>query len=302
MKERRAFLKLGAAFAAGSFLPLQFCASPKEETAEAVAGEAVQTAVKEKLSKFGIQLYSVKEEMAKDAKAAIEKIAGFGYNQIEGFDGGKSIFWGMKNTEFKKYTQDLGLDFVASHANVFENIDELAAQAGEIEMDYLISPYIGPQDSIEAYKTMADKFNKIGAVCKSNGLRFAYHNHGYTFEAMDGQMPHDILLENTDPDLVDFELDIYWAVTANADPEAYFEKYKNRFRLCHVKDRENGAAEGQADASTVLGSGSIDYSKILRTAKDNGMEYFVVEQEKFAGTTPMEAAQQNATFMKNLEI
>lgn len=300
MKERRKFLKLGAAFTAGSFLPLQFCSSPKKETE--VVEETVAEVVKERLSKFGIQLYSVKEDMANDAQDTIKKIAGFGYNQIEGFDGGKGIFWGMKNTEFKTFTEDLGLDFVASHANVFDGTEKLAADAGEIGMKYLICPWIGPQESVEEWKKVAERFNKVGQICKDNGLRFAYHNHGYTFEELEGQMPQDILMEETDPELVDFELDIYWAVTAGADPEAYFEKYKDRFRLCHVKDREKGAPQGKPDASVVLGSGSIDYGKVLRTAKDNGMKYFVVEQEKFEGTTPMEAAEKNAAYLKNLEI
>lgn len=300
MKDRRKFLKLGAAFTAGSFLPLQFCSSPKKEAE--VVEEAVAEAVKEKLSQFGIQLYSVKGDMANDAQEAIKKIASYGYNQIEGFDGGKGIFWGMKNTEFKTFTLDLGLDFVASHANVFDNTEKLAADAGEIGMKYLICPYIGVQKSVDEWKKVADRFNAVGKICKENGLRFAYHNHGYTFEELEGRMPQDILMEETDPELVDFELDIYWAVTAGADPEAYFEKYKNRFRLCHVKDREKGAPQGKSDASTVLGTGSIDYAKVLRTAKDNGMKYFVVEQEKFEGLSPMEAAERNATFLKGLEI
>ncbi|QDH79165.1 sugar phosphate isomerase/epimerase [Echinicola soli] len=302
MNKRRKFLKLGAAFTAGSFLPLQFCSSPKSGSETTVVEEAVKESVKEKLESFGIQLYSVKGDMAENAQEAIKKIAGYGYNQIEGFDGGKGIFWGMKNTEFKSFTADLGLDFVASHANVFENTEKLAAEAGEIGMKYLIAPYVGAQKSMEEWKKMADSFNKVGEICKSNGLRFAYHNHGYTFEALEGQMPQDFLLENTDPELVDFELDIYWAVAAGADPQAYFEKYKNRFRLCHVKDREKGAPAGEHNASTVLGTGTIDYGKVLRTAKDNGMEYFIVEQEKFSGVTPMEAAEKNATYLKGLEI
>lgn len=301
MKDRRKFLKLGAAFTAGSFLPLQYCTSPKKEGEEAVV-ETIATPAKEKLSKFGLQLYSVKGDMAADAKDAITKVAGYGYNQIEGFDGGKGIFWGMKNTEFKKFTEDLGLDFVASHANVFDNTEKLAAEAGEIGMDYLICPYIGPQKNMDEWKKVADKFNAVGEICKANGLRFAYHNHGYTFEKMEDQLPQDFLLENTNPELVDFELDIYWAVTAGADPEAYFDKYKNRFRLCHVKDREKGAPQGEHNASTVLGMGTIDYAKIIKSAQANGMNYFIVEQEKFEGVTPMEAAEKNALYLKNLEI
>ncbi|WP_194777930.1 sugar phosphate isomerase/epimerase family protein [Pararhodonellum marinum] len=300
MNNRRKFIKLGAFVAAGAFVPLQFCTSPRRESED--LEESVAESVKGTLSDFGIQLYSVKEDMAVDARSTIEKIASYGYTQIEGFDGGKGIFWGMDNKEFKSFTGDLGLDFVASHCNVFQNTAQLAEEAAAINMKYLISPWIGPQKSIDEYKKQADRFNEAGKICKDAGIRFAYHNHGYTFEELEGKIPHDVLLENTDPDLVDFELDIFWAINVGADPKAYFEKYKNRFKLGHVKDREHGTPLGKGDASTVLGTGDIDYPSVLRSAKDNGMEYFIVEQEKFEGTNPLDAAQKNAEFMKNLSF
>ncbi|MDN3669625.1 sugar phosphate isomerase/epimerase [Echinicola jeungdonensis] len=297
MNNRRKFLKLGTSLSLGAFLPFQYCSSAeKNKTVKINLKEAVDGT----LERIGIQLYSVKEDMAKDPKGTIEKLAQFGYNQLEGFDGGQGIFWGMNNTDFKAFTDDLGLDYAASHANVFENLEQTAEQAGEIGMKYLICPYAGEQSSVEKYKELAVKFNQAGEVCRNNGLRFAYHNHGYTFKEVEGQIPQDILLKETDPELVDFELDIYWAVTAGADPNEYFEKYKNRFRLCHVKDREKSAPPEETDASIVLGEGSIDFREILRTAKESGMEYFIVEQEKFDGLSPLEAAEKNATYLNKL--
>ncbi len=297
MNKRRKFLKLGATLSAGAFLPFQYCSSAKKENAVKVN---LKETVDGTLENIGIQLYSVKEDMAKDPKGTIEKMAQFGYNQLEGFDGGQGIFWGMKNTEFNAFTEDLGLDFVASHANVFENLEQTAEQAGEIGVKYLICPYVGPQDTLDGYKKVAEQFNQIGEVCKKNGLRFAYHNHGYSFEEIEGQIPQEVLLNETDPELVDFELDIYWAVTAGVDPNKYFDKYKNRFRLCHVKDREKSAPAGESDASIVLGEGSIDFKNILRNAKESGMGYFIVEQEKFEGISPLEAAEKNAVYLNKL--
>ena len=95
---------------------------------------------------------------------------------------------------------------------------------------------------------------------------------------------------------------MYWVVAAGQDIETWLNKYPKRFRLCHVKDRKKGAAATEKNESVVVGTGSIDYAKILKTAKKQGMEYFIVEQEKWEGTTPMQAAQANATFMKSLSI
>ncbi|HKZ67651.1 MAG TPA: hypothetical protein VJ111_14895, partial [Chitinophagaceae bacterium] len=122
----------------------------------------------------------------------------------------------------------------------------------------------------------------------------------YTFKELEGQMPQDVLMNGTDPSLVDYELDMYWVVAGGQDPETWLKKYKNRFKLCHVKDRTKGATEA-ADSCT-LGEGSIDYPRILKTAKEYGIEYYIVEQEKYAGTTPLKAVEADAEYMKKLKI
>jgi sugar phosphate isomerase/epimerase len=115
-------------------------------------------------------------------------------------------------------------------------------------------------------------------------------------------MPQDILMQQTDPALVDFELDIYWVVTAGADPEAWFKKYPNRFSLCHVKDRIKGVDPKEEEASCDLGTGSIDYAKILRVAADNGMKHFIMEQERYDNSTPLKSAEAGAAYLKKLLI
>ena len=115
-------------------------------------------------------------------------------------------------------------------------------------------------------------------------------------------MGQDVMMKNTDPELVDFELDMYWVVAAGQDIGTWLNKYPKRFRLCHVKDRRKDATATETDASVVVGTGSINYAKILKTAKKRGMEYYIIEQEKWDGTTPMDAAQANAAFMKTLSI
>ena len=255
-----------------------------------------------KLKNFGIQLWSVRDDMGKDAKETLKQLASYGYKQIESFEGGKGMFWGMSNTEFKSYMDQLGMKIVASHCDITKDFEKKAADAAAIGMKYLICPWKGPQKELDAFKKFADEFNQKGEICKKNGIRFAYHNHDYSFVTMNGEMGQDVMMKNTDPKLVDFELDMYWVVAGGQDIETWLNKYPKRFRLCHVKDRKKGATEAEKDASVVVGTGGIDYAKILKTAKKQGMEYYIIEQEKWDGTTPMGAAQANANYMKILSI
>lgn len=266
------------------------------------SGLASITSEEKKLKDFGIQLWSVRDDLGKDPKGVLRQLASYGYKQIESFEGGKGMFWGMSNTEFKSYMNELGMKIIASHCDITKDFEKKAADAAAIGMKYLICPWKGPQKDMDAFKKFADEFNQKGEICKKNGIRFAYHNHDYSFVSMNGAMGQDVMMQNTDPKLVDFELDMYWVVAGGQDIEAWLTKYPKRFRLCHVKDRKKGATAAEKDASVVVGTGDIDYVKILKTAKKKGMEYYIIEQEKWEGTTPMQAAQANATYMKSLSI
>lgn len=306
--DRRKFLKTGGLLAS-SFAIGGLACNDNSNTADASSADstgkdtsAANAPVPQPLTSFGLQLYSLRDDLPKDTKGLLKQVASFGYKQVEGFEGSKGIFWGMSHTDFKKYMDELGMTFVSSHCNIEKDFEKKAGQAGEIGMKYLISPYIGAQKTVDDYKKFADKFNKLGDICKKNGLRFAYHNHGYTFESLEGQMPQDILMQNTNPDTVDFQMDIFWVVTPGADPVAWLKKYPNRFRLCHVKDRMKTAPPKEGDASCDLGTGSIDFPTILKAAKDVGMEYYIVEQEKYEGSTPIKSVETDAAYMKKLAI
>lgn len=302
--KRRAFLRLSGSLAAGLALAPTACKlmskDEKKEGEEAGKAETPPVAAGSALTTFGLQLYTLRDDFPKDPKAVLKQVADMGYKQVEGYEGKDGIFWGMGAAGWKKYMDELGLTFVSTHCDISKDFEKKAAEAASIGMKYLICPWKGPQKSLDDFKRFADEFNQKGEICKKNGLRFAYHNHDYTFKELGGQMPQDLLMTSTDPALVDYEMDIYWVVTAGQDAEAWLKKYKDRFRLCHVKDRTKGATE-TADSCT-LGQGSIDYSRILKTAKEYGMQYYIVEQEKYAGTTPLQAAADNAAYMKKLVI
>ena len=285
--KRRDFLKITGSLALTSLATKEILSSITDD--------------KMKLKEFGLQLYSLRDDLLKgDPKEILKQVAAAGYKLIESYEGAKGIFWGMSHTEFKKYMDDLGMKIVSSHCDIDKNFQEKVEQAAAIGMKYLLCPSIDAQKTADDYKKYAEKFNECGTICKKAGIGFGYHNHDHDFKIVDGQVAQDIYMENTDTSLVDFEMDIYWVVTAGQDPEAWLKKYSHRFRLCHIKDRTKGATE--RDASCDLGKGSIDYPKILKVAKDNGMEYYIVEQERYDNTTPLKAMVVDAAYMKKLNF
>lgn len=252
---------------------------------------------------FGIQLWSVRDDMGKDASSVLTQLSAYGYKQIESCDLGKTIFWGMKPSEFKKHLDDNGLSMPSAHCDISKNFEQTAADAASVGAKYLICPWLGPQKSIDDYKKAADNFNAKGEICRKNGLRFAYHNHDYSFIMNESlEFPQDVIMKFSDPALVDFEMDMYWVVTAGQEPIDWFKKYKDRFKLCHIKDRSKNAEAADKDASCNLGTGAIDFKTILPLAKKYGMEYFHVEQEKWENSTPLKSAEANAVFMKGLKV
>lgn len=304
---RRKFLRHSGLFASGIVLGGMACNQgagngDEQDSVRAVPGEAATAATGVALASYGLQLYTLRDDLPKDPKGVLKQVAGFGFKELEGYEGDKGMFWGMGHKDFKKYLDELGITMVSSHCDINKDFERKAAQAAEVGMKYLISPYIGPQKTLDEYKKFADAFNKHGETCKKNGIRFAYHNHGYTFVDTEGQLPQDILMQSTDPALVDFEMDIYWVVTAGADPEAWMKKYPNRFTLCHVKDRLKTAAATEQEASCDLGTGSIDFARVLRTATDNGMKHFIMEQERYDNSSPLKSAEAGSRYLKSLLI
>lgn len=253
-----------------------------------------------RIKRFGLQLYTIREVFEKDPKGTLKLLQGMGYQQLEGYERSTGLFWGMKNTGFKKYVNELGMDFISSHCDIDKDFEQKVADASAIGMKYLVAAWEGPGLSIEDYKHYAEKLNQKGKICKENGIAFAFHNHWFTFTKQGNEMPQDILMNYTDPALVDFELDIYWAASMDENAANWFKKYPNRFRLCHIKDRVKGSTKREDTCD--LGKGSIDFSTILKAAKDNGMNYYFVEQEHYPDSTPMESAKADAEYMQHLKI
>ena len=287
--DRRDFLKKSGAFA--STLALAPWAS-----------FANQHALSGSIAQFGLQLYTLRDDLPKDPKAILKQVASFGYKQLEGYEGPQGLWWGMSAGDFKKHLDSLGLNMISSHCDTEKNFDKKCEEAASVGLKYLLSPWVGPQKTLDDYKKLANNFNKLGETCQKHGLRFAYHNHDYSFKKLDGQIPQDIFMNETNPALVDFEMDMYWVVTAGEDPITWMKKHPNRFKLCHVKDRSKTAPSEDGDASVDLGTGKIDYKTILKQSVKLGMKYFIVEQEKYEGTTPLKSAEVDAKWLQNLKF
>jgi len=258
-----------------------------------------------KLPAIGIQLYMVRENMAKDPSGTLLRLGRMGYTQLESYNSDKGIFWGYSDMEFSRIARDNGLQVVSSHyEGDREGYRKTAAEAAEAGIKYLIYPWNGPQKSIEDFKRIAEKLNGYGAICKKNDLRFGYHPHDYSQKKVNGRLPINILLDYTDPDLVDFEMDFYHTVIEKQDPEYYIKKYKPRFRLCHMRDvlKVRLPSGGERVYGCDLGQGIINYPRLLSTAMKNGMSYFFVEQSWLSRETALESAAINAGYLKKLNL
>jgi sugar phosphate isomerase/epimerase len=317
MKRRKFISNIGALGLSSTVLPfLQSCSNSQSANEDVISSPIFK--------EFGLQLWTVKEDLANDPLTTLKAISDAGYNYVESFGGEKGIFWGYDPKEFGNILSDLGIKLKASHCNSSYTIDvnteeefkKLAADSATIGLKYLINPFPGELKTKDEWLKVADGLNRQGEICKSNGIRTAYHNHHFEFLPCDsGDLPENILLENTDPSLVDFEMDIYWVVKAGQSPEEWMKKHNSRFKLCHVKDlladsklkeiEINETPEGDfwpLGGSCNLGQGQIDFKELLPVLKENGMEYFIAEQERFDNMAPMEAIVENAAYMKSFTV
>ena len=238
-------------------------------------------------SKIGLQLYTLRKELSTDLEGTLKKVAEIGYKEVETFGYSDGKFFGKTPKEFKALLKSLGLSAVSGHygagvekadakGTLSNDWERAVADAAEIGQKYVVCAYLTPNErkSIEDYKKYVDLFNKSGEIAKKAGLQFAYHNHDFEFEKLDGEIGYDYIAGKTDPKLVKLELDLYWIAKAGSDPVDLFKKYPGRFPLWHVKDMDKGDKSFAA-----VGTGSVDFTKIFAARKLAGMTHFFVEQD-----------------------
>jgi sugar phosphate isomerase/epimerase len=282
--QRRSFLKQSGLLTAGALSVSQL--------------DVFANAPQKAINPFGVQLYSTRDILPKDPKGVMTQLAQMGYKQFESYSGPQGFLWGMEPKEMKSFLGDMGVKMISTHFDMNKDLGKSIDMANGAGLSYLLCPYIGPQKTFDDWKKIADKFNTIGEQVTKGGLKFGYHNHDYSFKPLDGKIPQEYLLANTDPKHVMFELDLCWIDVAGQDPVAHLNKYGKRYELCHIKDykKENGKP-----VQNDLGKGNVDFKKTLRTAMDNGMKYFIVEQEEYPESV-LGSMKNDAEYMKKLTV
>lgn len=277
MTKRREFLKTGAYLAAGTLILPMGCGTGSKETETAAAEVAKETVKRSKLAAPGFQIYSVRDALNMDFEGTVSQLADIGYKNVEIYGmNNKGQLFNMDPAEYARIVSDNGMRVVATHTDYFE-ADEVNAfiDAGKAAgVEWIIIPYT-PDDKRADWLQVADNFNKIGEAVKGAGMKFGYHNHAFEFESDGGELPFDILLNNTDPELVKFEMDLYWVTKGGQNPMDYIKKYPGRFCSYHVKDATAGDME-----QTTLGTGIIDFPALLKARDEAGIEYYFVEDER----------------------
>jgi sugar phosphate isomerase/epimerase len=276
----------------------------------------------------GIQLYTVGKPLAEDAPGTLKQLHEIGYREVESAGSGKHTA-----KELRGYLDDAGLVCPSAHLQLAgDKLEEQFEEAHVLGAQYAVSSVLrnfSPEFmkaarasmqsngatpmpkvatmTLDDFKQTAEKMNEVGKKAHAAGLQYAYHNHNFEFEKMpDGSPGYDVLVKETDPELVKFEIDCGWMVVAGSDPVAYFHKYPGRFRMLHIKDFKPvakptidlmGAGRPQG---TDLGTGFVDYKPIFAAAKAAGIEHIFVEQEAPFTVSQLDSAKVDYAYLQKL--
>ncbi|AKD02071.1 sugar phosphate isomerase/epimerase [Pontibacter korlensis] len=251
----------------------------------------------------GIQLYTLREQLPKDVQGVIGKVAKAGYKEVETYGYSKENgFWGLTPKEFSQLLKKNKLTTPSGHfgfdayiSGKDEDLQSYIEAAKAVDMKYIIVPYLGEnlRQTAGDYRHVAQRLSKAAEECNAAGLTLAYHNHDFEFKNLGDTTGYDILLSETDPNLVKFELDLYWVVRAGLDPVKLFKENEGRFELWHVKDMDKSTPT----INTEVGSGSINFKEIFNNAKVAGVKHILVEQENFS-KDPFQSITQSYTYVK----
>ncbi len=301
--KRRQFVKSAGMAATASMLPIESLLSQ-------------QLLNMPFLQDIGLQLFSVPYILEQDFDRSIGLLAEMGFKKLElygpyhfsadeaktgwkelaprlGFSG--SGYFDHSAESLKALFNSHQLSVPSIHTDLItlkNHMNGIAASRDVLGFDYAILPALPPENrgSMEDYKQTAELFNRIGKNAREQGLRFAYHNHGYGLTELEGVVPMEYLIENTDPDWVFFEMDLFWTTAGKAEPLEYLEKYPGRYRLMHVKDmKEKRAFSGDGGdpgqwmelfpMMCPAGDGVLDLESIIPKAQESGVEHFIVEHD-----------------------
>ena len=281
---RRDFVQTSAAALAAAVLPASIRRS---------AGPPVHP---EKLDRIGVQLYTVRDLIRQDFEGTLAKVADVGFQEVEF----ALRYFDHTPAQVRNILTQHGLTSPSAHLP-FESLGDgwqaVLDDAQEIGHEYvLIASTPQLPKTLDDWKRIAEKFNRAGEATVHEGLKFAYHNHDFEFKPVEGRIPFDFLLENTDPSLVKIEMDLYWITLGGGQPLLYFDRYPGRFPMVHVKDLKRGAAKPMVD----VGAGDIDWKAIFAQHAKAGIEHYYVEHDEPAD--PIASIRASYQYLRGLEF
>lgn len=265
----------------------------------------------------GLQLYTVRQDLAKDFDGTLKQVAAIGYREVEA-----AGYYNKTAPEFLRSLHAVGLRMPSAHYPMPELQTGLSQKidfAKQLDLEYMICSVPGmpphPQQpstgrrrfamTLDDWKWNADQFNEIGAVTKKAGIQFGYHNHPFEFQRLNGKVVYNQLLHWCDPELVKFEIDIGWMVYAGFNPIEYVTRYPGRFPELHVKDVKKGYKPstrlGREFPTAELGRGEIDWKRIFAVAPKAGVKHYYVEQESFPDMPVMAAIKVDYQYLHQLK-
>ncbi len=230
-----------------------------------------------KLKNFGYISGIINDELKGDWKEVLRRTTEMGYTEIE-----TGSYPGNSASSFLAYCKEIGLRPVAGGTRLYEDMDQLNEsldKLNDLELQYAVIYWpwlVGGPFSLEDCKTSAELLNSIGEVCQTRGLQLCWHNHDKEFVEMEEGLPFDYLMSNTDNEIVNCEMDVYWVKKGGADPVEMLDKYNGRYSILHLKDM----AEGPDQDFACVGSGIVDFPAILAEAHKQGIEHYFVERDK----------------------
>jgi sugar phosphate isomerase/epimerase len=249
---------------------------------------------------IGVQLFSVREDLAKDYLGTLKRVAAIGYREVEA-----AGFYNHAAADVKTMMSEAGLRCVSAHyslADLLKSTDAIIQYAKTLGLEYVICSAPWAEDpthlmkypggswqgtlhamTLEDWKWNADQFNQMGCKMQEAGLKFGYHNHTMEFRKLDGGTGYEVLLKDTDPRCVTLEMDCGWVIAGGADPVKLLRAYPGRFSMLHLKDLTPAkpGVEPSERVSTEIGLGTVDFRPLFVAAKASGVQHYFVEQEDF---------------------
>jgi len=259
------------------------------------------------LKTIGVQLYTVRDVLPKHPLEVLKEIEAIGYREVEPTFSAEHPVWNELH--------QTGLKPVSEHVTsaLFEEKNEAKfgaaiAEAKQNGVRFLVYPYVAPAEraGLEGMRKLAVTLNAAGKRCKEAGLRLCYHNHAFEFQPIDGTTPFAVLLQETKPDWVGLELDVFWVAVAGHDPVELLKRHAARIQLLHLKDKApevkvQFSEEVPHDAFREVGHGSLNFPSILRAAAAARVEHYFVEQDQTPGD-PLASLRQSYEYLSRLRF